>query len=311
MTMLTIYFILVLFAGCSYLSLYHFGVMMMRRSKLRARLVFPKRRQSKLDRFEAKLQHSSLYRNTATMLEAIKPSFKVKPFIQLTLLMLLFGAFAGSLAFATLKGVIVLGLIAGASPYALLRMMLVNKQMKARIDFLPALEVFYQHYVLSQQKNIRIVLATVLKEQRMMYPIQSLFAQLERNLSTQRNTDECLHIFSMSFGHIWASYFVNMLRVGIQEGIDISSNLQQLTSDMRKAQRSDQAERNKLLEIRIANFTPLIFLIVFLAVNFNINFNNAYEYYVLDPAGRSMLLDAMLLIFASFLMGIYLSIKRL
>lgn len=311
MLIITIYLILLFFALCSYLSLYHLGVAIIHVSRLRSRLAFPYHRRNRLNRIEAKLQTSPLYRNTASMLETIRPNLTVKSFIHVTLLMLLLGLLAGSIAFATLKGVVILGFIAGALPYAVLRMMLVNKQMRARIDFLPALEVFYQYYVLSSQKNIRIVLATLLREQRMMYPIQSLFAQLERHLSTQRDTDESLHIFSLSFGHIWASYLVNMLRVSIHEGVDISSNLQQLITDMRKAQRSDQAERNKLLEIRIANFTPLVFLLVFLAINFKINYNSAYEYYVLDPAGRSLLLDAMLLIFASFMMGIYLSIKRL
>ncbi|UJF32545.1 hypothetical protein [Paenibacillus hexagrammi] len=40
----------------------------------------------------------------------------------------------------------------------------------------------------------------------------------------------------------------------------MGESLKELVSDMRKAQRSDQVERNKLLEIRIANFTPIFFL---------------------------------------------------
>jgi hypothetical protein len=42
-----------------------------------------------------------------------------------------------------------------------------------------------------------------------------------------------------------------------------------------------------------------------------LNFTNAWHYYVDDPAGRNMVLDGGMLIFASFLMGIYLSIRRM
>lgn len=309
--MMTIYLILFIFMMCCTLCLYHVGAAVMYSRALRSRLAFPRRKTSRLVRYGAKLQQVTLYRHTAVMLETIKPNYSVKRFVKATMFMMMLGVLAGGLVFTSVKGGVVVGFIAGASPYAILRMRLVHRQMKARLDFLPALEVFYQYYVLSQQKNIRIVLASVLREERMMYPIQAMFARLERNLSTMRDADESLHIFSLSFGHIWAGYFVNMLRVSIHEGIDISPHLQQLISDMRKAQRADQTERNKLLEIRIANFTPIVFLLVFLAINFKINFDHAYYYYVLDPAGRSLVLDAMLLIFASFLMGIYLSIKKM
>ena len=59
---------------------------------------------------------------------------------------------------------------------------------------------------------------------------------------------------------------------------------------MRKAQRFDQMERNRLLEIRIANFTPILFLALFLFINFKVNTDNAYLYYMVDPGGRNMIL---------------------
>jgi hypothetical protein len=52
-------------------------------------------------------------------------------------------------------------------------------------------------------------------------------------------------------------------------------------------------------------------LALFLFINFKVNYTNAYYYYVLDPAGRNLILDALLLIFVSFLMGIYLSLRRM
>lgn len=79
---------------------------------------------------------------------------------------------------------------------------------------------------------------------------------------------------------------------------------------MRKAQISEKQERNRLLEIRIANFSPILFLIVFMGVNFKLDAQMAYTYYVLDPEGRDLLLDALLLIFLSFVMGVYLSFGR-
>ena len=101
------------------------------------------------------------------------------------------------------------------------------------------------------------------------------------------------------------------LSVALHEGNDVSNNLKDLITDMRKAQRFDQLERNRLLEIRLANFTPIGFLALILIINFKVNYANAYHYYILDPGGRNLLLDALLFIFISFLMGLYLSLRRM
>ena len=217
----------------------------------------------------------------------------------------------GTFVFISMKGVFIIGLIFAVTPYIFLRMRLMSLQMKARIDFLPAIEVFYQYYVLSDNKKLRSIMKTILDEQRILYPIKPVFEQLYRNLSTNREMEDSLRIFMMSLGHIWADYFVNIMRIGLMEGVNISSSLKELIIDMRRAQRADQVERNRLLEIRIANFTPIFFLVIFLCINFQTNYQNAYYYYLVDAAGRNMLLDALFLIFASFIMGLYLSIKRM
>ncbi|MOA32007.1 hypothetical protein D3C78_1531950 [compost metagenome] len=80
---------------------------------------------------------------------------------------------------------------------------------------------------------------------------------------------------------------------------------------MRRARRTNELERNRLLEIRIANFSPLLFLVIFIAINFHCNQDNSYFYYVIDPQGRDMLLNALVLIFVSFLMGLWLSRKKM
>jgi hypothetical protein len=97
----------------------------------------------------------------------------------------------------------------------------------------------------------------------------------------------------------------------LREGVDIQESLQELITDMRNAQRLDQAERNRLLEIRVANFSPLLFLVVFLLINYKLDPNQTIQYYVMVPEGRSLILESLLLIFLSFLMGVYLSLKRM
>jgi hypothetical protein len=80
---------------------------------------------------------------------------------------------------------------------------------------------------------------------------------------------------------------------------------------MRRARRANEQERNKLLEIRIANYTPLLFLILFVGLNVHYSPENAYRYYLADPKGRDLMLNAFVLIFASFLMGIWLSRRKM
>lgn len=294
-----------------YSSIFYIGRALQRQHHLRARLRYARRPHRWLNQVHAAINNLPIIKHIALMLESIESRIKVSAFIRITGIMLLLGIVLGSLVFTSIKGVAVLATMFGLLPYVALRMILTNKQMKARLDFLPAVEIFYQQYVVSHQKNIRVVLGQLTLESKLDVPIKPLFEQLDRNLSTHRGIEDSLHIFTLSLGHLWAEYFVNMLRVGLTEGVDLSDNLQELISDMRKAQRADQAERNRLLEIRLANFTPLVFLAVYMGINFKINYNQAYYYYFVDSDGKNMLLNALIYIFLSFLMGVYLSIKRM
>jgi Flp pilus assembly protein TadB len=228
-----------------------------------------------------------------------------------SLALLLAGWVAGALYFLSVRGMLASGLILGSLPYLWYRLKWMNLRLRTRLDFLPSVEVFYQMYVLNGGCHVRNSLNITLAERRFAYPIGAVFDQLYRNLTTGRTADESLRLFSLALGHNWANAMAGILRIGLTEGIDISRPLGELIQDMRKAQRADQADRNRLLEIRIANFTPIAFLAVFLIINAKINPQQAYHFYVLDPVGRNMLLDSLLLIFASFLMGMYLSMKRM
>jgi len=232
-------------------------------------------------------------------------------FLFLSAVLGLAGVLAGSLFFEGVKGAAASGLMLGLMPYIWLRMRLISQQMKTGYRLLPAIEVFYQIYVLAEPKNIRQVLKSSVETGRMMHPISDVFGQLYRNLMVHADIDKCLRLFVLSLGNGWAEHFASLLRVGMTEGADLAPGLKELIADMRAGARADRIERNRLLEIRIANFTPMLFLAVFIFVNFRIDSELAWNYYVLSPEGRDMLLDALILIAASFVMGIYLSLRRI
>lgn len=289
----------------------NFFMLLDSKTHMRARLTYFKqgRMTQQFAHFLANYQF--IYGHLFDLLESVRYKRTITGFFFVTFVLFVSGVFLGSFVVQSFKGAVVLSIVQGTIPYIVLRMKLISLQMKTRLDFLPAVEVFYQQYVLSNHKNVRSVLKDSLEGERMMYPIKSVFEQLYLNLSTNREADDCLRIFSLSLGHLWAHYFGSIVRFGLLEGVDITDNLKNLIIDMRKAQRADQIERNRLLEIRLANFSPLLFLVLFVGINFKMNFHNAYYYYLIDAAGKDMLLDALLLIVASFLMGIYLSVRRM
>ncbi|HEY0827352.1 MAG TPA: hypothetical protein VGE40_04610 [Bacilli bacterium] len=296
-----------------YLFVYNMISVLIHKNRIRNRLVYYQ--QTNLSYsfagFVTQTKYRFLVRHISDMLEAISFPVKINSFFLLALILILSGILIGSFVFQSPKGVLVLSFIFGSAPYLVLRMKVTGLQMKTRIDFLPAVEIFYEHYVMSGHKNIISILKGAVLGNRIWYPIKPIFEQLQRNLSTNREVDDCLRIFALSLGHSWADYFTSIIRFGLIEGVDITLNLKQLISDMRKAQRANQVERNRLLEIRLANFSSIIFLIIFLGINFKINFHNSYYYYLVDHSGRSMLLDGVLFIFLSFLMGVYLSVRRM
>lgn len=283
----------------------------LKRSTARYRLAYIHEQtlSSRLSRYMSR--YNALHRHLTDLLESLRYRMSIGMFLYMTVLLTLAGAVAGAFLFGTLKGMGAMTVLLGTMPYVTLRMRLLGLQMKARLDFLPAVELFYQYYLVSGQRNIRTALRISLEENRMLYPMKAVFEQLHHHLTTNRNIDDSLRVFTVTLGHVWAVYFANIMRVGLTEGNEIGDSLKELIVDMRRAQRSDQAERNRLLEIRVANFSSIAFLVLFLGVNFKLNFTNAWHYYVDDPAGRSMVLDGAMLIFGSILMGIFLSIRRM
>jgi Flp pilus assembly protein TadB len=266
-----------------------------------------------LKRAEKKLaeMYPRPYRHLSELLELLDLRLQPGTMIFTTLGLWILGMLSGSWLFQSTKGIILFGILLGAIPYCVLRVLLIRKQLQTRNDFLPAVELFYQSTLVAGGRQIRAALQRTVDEKRLVGPKQQVFEQLYRNLSVRDDDDASLRIFSQSLGHVWADYFVNILRAGLQEGHPIHENLRDLISDMRRSRRQNQIERNKLLEIRIASFTPILFLALFIGINFKFNPENAWRYYIADPAGRDMILNSMIMIFASFVIGFWLSRKKI
>lgn len=252
-----------------------------------------------------------LLRHLSDLLETLQLKMKPTIFVGISWLLLLAGIAVGGLFFQTAKGTLLFGLVLGASPYTALIAWLIHRRVQTQMDFLPAVELFYQCYLVTGERQVRIALQRTVEERRLLGPMQSVFEQLYRNLSVRGDDEASLRLMSASLGHLWADYFVNILRVALVEGVTISDSLRELLADMRKARRANEQERNRLLEIRVANFTPVLFLALFIGINLRYNKDNSYYYYLIDPQGRDILLNALLLIFASFLMGLWLSRKKM
>jgi hypothetical protein len=247
----------------------------------------------------------------ALMLESARAGIGPAAFVGLSALLAAAGGAAGALAIQTAKGAIVAAMLFGGLPYIVIRMTLTHRQMQSRIDFLPAVELFYQSYLTTGGRQVRVALGRMIEERRLAGPLLPVFEQLYINLSVRGDDEASLRVFASAVGHVWADYFANLLRVALADGAPIADNLKELIGDMRRAARADQQERNRLLEIRLANFSPILFLALFIGINIRYNPEGAWRYYVLDPHGRDMLLNAAALIFASFLMGIWLSRRKL
>ncbi|MGO4548592.1 type II secretion system F family protein [Paenibacillus sp. 2TAB23] len=256
-------------------------------------------------------RYAWLYRHLSDLLEALRLGISPTGFAYISGLLLLAGLAAGGLFFQSVKGTLLFGLVIGLLPYTILRTLLVHRRMQTQMDFLPAVELFYQCYLITGESQVRVALQRTVEERRLLGPMQAVFEQLYRNLSVRGDDEASLRLLSTSLGHLWADYFVHILRVALAEGVTVSDSLKELLTDMRKARRANEQERNRLLEIRVANFSPLLFLALFIGINLRYNKENTYFYYVVDPMGRDMLLNAALLIFASFLMGLWLSRKKM
>lgn len=256
-------------------------------------------------------RQSRLFREYALQLQAMGAVLSLRALLMACLMLALLGIVIGGLLFRSFQGVLVTAMLLSCSPLIYYQSKLIAFRMRSRLAFLPAVEVIYQYYVLSPSGNMRTVLTEVAADQHLPSELMSAFEMLERRLALGSDPDEALQAFNTVQGHVWALSFAAIMRISIYEGVPVEEGLKELIQDMRRAQRADRRERNRLLEIRLANFTPILFLGVFLFINFKVDAEKAYLYYVLDPEGRSMLLDACLFIFLSFIAGLYLSMRRM
>ncbi|WP_251563714.1 hypothetical protein [Paenibacillus pasadenensis] len=271
-----------------------------------------RRRKSLSFRLRQLLERSgAFYREIADTLESLQSGIKPEGLVLLSGMLLVTGAGTGAVLFGSAKGALLLGLMLGLLPYLMLKSMLVHRQMQTRLEFLPAVELFYQCYLIAGQRQVRGALKRMVEENRLEGHLKAAFEQLYRNLSVRGNDEESLRLFAGSLGHVWADYFVQIIRVALTEGHSVSGNLHELIGDMRKSRRANEQERHKMLEIRIANFTPILFLAFYIGINFYYNPDNSYRYYVQDAGGRNMLLNSLMMIFASFIMGLWLSRKKM
>lgn len=252
-----------------------------------------------------------LYGRLGLLLESARAGLSAQAFVGFSLLLLAAGGAAGALLVHSVKGTVLAAVLLGGMPYLVIRMLLAHRQMQSRVDFLPAVELFYQCYLTTGGRQVRLALARMVEERRLLGPLLPVFEQLYLNLQVKDDDEASLHIFVSAMGHLYADYFANLLRVALADDSPIAEGVKELIGDMRRAQRADRQERQRLLEIRIANFSPPLFLILFIGINMRYNPDGAYMYYVLDPNGRDMLLNAAALIFGSFLMGVYLSRRKL
>ncbi|THF73011.1 hypothetical protein E6C55_31075 [Cohnella fermenti] len=252
-----------------------------------------------------------LQEHLADLLAASGWKLRAESFALLSVGLGLAGSASGTLLLHSARGTAMLAAMLALVPYCLLRMRLIKRQLAVRLDFLPALELFYQCYLVTGRRHARIALQRAVEERRLTGEAQLVFEQLYLQLCVHEDDEATLRRFALAIGSVWADYFCNMLRVALTEGNDIADNLQELIGDMRNSRLEDQKERHRLLEIRIANFSPALFFALFIGINIRMNPEASYRYYLASADGRGMLLNAVVMLFASLLVGIYLSRRRL
>src|SRR5690606_7701331 len=113
-------------------------------------------------------------------------------FVLLSLVLTLTGLAGGALAVQSVKGALLSAVLLGGLPYLTLRFVLSQRQLQSRVDFLPAVELFYQSYLTTGGKQVRIALGRTVEEKRLMGPLQPVFEQLYLNLSVKGDDEASL-----------------------------------------------------------------------------------------------------------------------
>src|SRR5690606_18915140 len=133
-----------------------------------------------------------LTRHLQDLLESLNMKPNARMFLLISLIGAMIGLSAGAYFFQHIKGMIMLSVMIAATPYIWLRMRLIRRQMRSRLDFLPTVEVFYHHYLMADSKNIRHTLAGCLEDKRFRVPVHIAIERLFRQLTTNRPQEDAL-----------------------------------------------------------------------------------------------------------------------
>ncbi|WP_336775170.1 MULTISPECIES: type II secretion system F family protein [unclassified Paenibacillus] len=140
--------------------------------------------------------------------------------------------------------------------------------------------------------------------------IMSEWNKLIMDLQTGEPPDESLIQFADRVGNDWAHYFADILITHLETGVDITSSLFKLISEMQNAVYNEE-NRIKLLHIYKWGTILMVGLSVFV-VYFNIKMdpNNRY-YYFIDPSGIRIVSLCVLILFLSFVGAMQMGRKKL
>ena len=153
----------------------------------RARLSH-RRRAGLLERAERRMAAyvSGPHARLSLLLESARAGIGPAAFLGLSALLAAAGGAAGALAIQTVKGAAIAAVLLGGLPYIIIRMTLTHRQMQSRIDFLPAVELFYQSYLSTGGRQVRIALGRMVEERRLAGPLLPVFEQLVHQPVGQR-----------------------------------------------------------------------------------------------------------------------------
>lgn len=100
-------------------------------------------------------KYEAPHRHLSDLLESMRWPLQAGGFVLLCAVLFVTGAAGGIILFHSVKGAVLLAALLGAAPYLGLRMSLVQRQLNTQLDFLPAVELFYQCYLITGERQIR------------------------------------------------------------------------------------------------------------------------------------------------------------
>ncbi|MFC5402426.1 hypothetical protein [Cohnella soli] len=201
---------------------------------------------------------------------------------------------------------LLIGLVFGTAPLLWVWARYLKKTLSMAKVMIPTVQNFVGFF--TEAENFE---SAIYKSARTVEPeIAGEWNRLIMDLQTGEKPEKALIGFANRIGNDWAQYFADILITHIDTGVNITSSLFKLISEMQNSEYNEEKRITLLTQYKWGTFIMIALSAIVIYFNIRMDSKN-YDYYFHTASGVHIVTLAVIVLFISFIGALHMGRKRL